>query len=597
MLYSGTSYAGDGSSPDVAVGLDAGGVVAWSGRGRVVVEAARSGADDWFSGEVTAEYEAYTAGQLDTVFQQVSLDQGEVQYCRARDGRDCWSIVFVDAGGAVVLPLAVGPLARAMKVVERLGEGPRLWDRSRYRPPSVIVGGRRHYFRPTKGAILVGVVEVGSCVLLLGAVGEELAVIRVEGKTRRALYVGQPDGFAEINVDRCLSLDEGLAGERVGRTTPKAASSKRPRVTTASPPEPVAKMVRASAKTEAQHRRILEGVAVDPDHARRVEQVLRCGFVDIARRAMEPEERAAKKLRGKRSVDLVLEMICELAIRGADDFGGRNGEIAARLRDSFPGRELTEHGLGHALRLILATGTCVLTHTGYTWWFRIRDLRSPASRQHRRFCAEIRDGAGRLPAFRSASVVPAGSSAGEREAPVLAVIDGGSAAGATPARSIVDSSQRGQAANAEGAPGADSPPGGPVVPVVAGQPASPAVAADAFTSGFNFGVLLCVLVLAGDDELGSLAGGPGGGTVSMAGTGQLGVGVDERVGDCQQREDTDAMRPTIAAGERGEVLVESEVLDQHGVVGEVNTAGTTGGVDVAHRRDALGSRAPPRSGT
>ena len=567
-----------------------------------MVEAAKSGADDWFSGEVVAEYEAYTKGQLDTVYQQVSLDQGEVQYCRARDGRDCWSIVFVDAGGAAVLPLAVGPLARAMKVVERLGEGPRLWDRSRYRPPSVLVGGRRHYFRPTKGTILVGVVEVGSCLLLLGAVGEELAVIHVEGKTRRALYVGRPDGFAEINVDRCLSLDEGLGGGRAGRATPRTTEAKRPRATTASPSEPVAKVVRASAKTEAQHRRILEGVAVYPDHARRVEQVLRCGFADIGRRAMEPEERAAKKLRGKRSVELVLEMVCELAIRGADDFGGRNGEIAARLRECFPGREIKEHGLGHALRLIVATGTCVLTHTGYTWGFRIRDLRNPASRQHRRFCAEIRDGAGRLPAFGAARVVPTSGSADEREAPVLAVIDGGSAGGATPARSIVDGSQRDQAANVEAAPGAGSPPRGPEVPVVAGQSAKPAVAADAFTSGFNFGVLLCVLVLAGDDELASVAGWPGGGTVSVA-------------GDHQHAEGTAVMIPAIAAGERCEVLGASAGVDQDGVAGrEANTAGTAaaggsgaprdevlGGssiaVELAHRRDALGSRGPPRSGT
>ena len=551
-----------------------------------MVEAAKSGADDWFSGEVVAEYEAYTKGQLDTVYQQVSLDQGEVQYCRARDGRDCWSIVFVDAGGAAVLPLAVGPLARAMKVVERLGEGPRLWDRSRYRPPSVLVGGRRHYFRPTKGTILVGVVEVGSCLLLLGAVGEELAVIHVEGKTRRALYVGRPDGFAEINVDRCLSLDEGLGGGRAGRATPRTTEAKRPRATTASPSEPVAKVVRASAKTEAQHRRILEGVAVYPDHARRVQQVLRCGFADIARRAMEPEERAAKKLRGKRSVELVLEMVCELAIRGADDFGGRNGEIAARLRECFPGREIKEHGLGHALRLIVATGTCVLTHTGYTWGFRIRDLRNPASRQHRRFCAEIRDGAGRLPAFGAARVVPTSGSADEREAPVLAVIDGGSAGGATPARSIVDGSQRDQAANVEAAPGAGSPPRGPEVPVVAGQSAKPAVAADAFTSGFNFGVLLCVLVLAGDDELGCVAGGPGGGTVSVAGPGELGASGDERVRDHLDREDT--------VGECGKAVVESGGVEPHGVAGgEVNAASA---MQVTHQRSP-GSRWPPRAGT
>jgi hypothetical protein len=141
-----------------------------------------------------------------------------------------------------------------------------------------------------------------------------------------------------------------------------------------------------------------------------------------------------------------------------------------------------------------------------------------------------------------------------------------------------------------------------VVPVVAGQSAKPAVAADAFTSGFNFGVLLCVLVLAGDDELASVAGGPGGGTVSVA-------------GDHQHAEGTTVMIPAIPAGERCEALVASVGVDQDGVAGrEANTAGTAaaGGsgaprdevldgssiaVELAHRRDALGSRGPPRSGT
>ena len=183
-------------------------------------------------------------------------------------------------------------------------------------------------------------------------------------------------------------------------------------------------------------------------------------------------------------------------------------------------------------------------------------------------------------------MVPTGGNADEREAPVLAVIDGRSAAGATQARSIVDGSQRDQAANVEAAPGAGSPPIGPVVPVVAGQSAKPAVAADAFTSGFNFGVLLCVLVLAGDDELGCVAGGPGGGTVSVAGPGELGASGDERVRDHLDREDT--------VGECGKAVVESGGVEPHGVAGgEVNAASA---MQVTHQRSP-GSRWPPRAGT
>lgn len=135
--------------------------------------------------------------------------------------------------------------------------------------------------------------------------------------------------------------------------------------------------------------------------------------------------------------------------------------------------------------------------------------------------------------------------------------------------------------------------------MVAGQSARPAVAADAFTSGFNFGVLLCVLVLAGDD----VAGGPGtSGTADVA-------------GDRQHGEDTTVIIPAIAAGEHCEVVVASVGVDHQGVEGrKAHTADTTaaggiaarqdvvlGGssipVEVMHRREALGSRGRPGSGT
>ena len=83
----------------------------------------------------------------------------------------------------------------------------------------MIVAGRRHYFRPTKGAHLVGVADVGTCVVLLEALGEELAVVRVEGTAMRVLYVGRPEYFAELNVDRLLSFDHAAgAFEEAART-------------------------------------------------------------------------------------------------------------------------------------------------------------------------------------------------------------------------------------------------------------------------------------------------------------------------------------------------------------------------------------------
>ncbi|HRI10228.1 MAG TPA: hypothetical protein PKW35_20550, partial [Nannocystaceae bacterium] len=412
--------------------------------------------DDW-RGQLVAEYEAYTAGRLDAVRERVPLEQGEVHYCRALDGQDCWAIVFVDADGEVVMPLAVGPLARATKALQRLGEGPRLWDRSRYRPPSVIAAGRRHYFRPTKGAHLVGVADVGTCVVLLEALGEELAVVRVEGTAMRVLYVGRPEYFAELNVDRLLSFDHEVGATEAERTRPGAAgtgTSKSSRAAKRNPPP--AKTARPSVATAAHHDRILEGVPVEPDDARRVERVLRFGFADIARRTTEAQVRSGKKRRGAQTVPILLEMFCELAIRGVGDFGGRVGAFAARIRLCFPGREFTDYAFGCALRLILATGTSVLTLVGYTWRLHIQHLRNPASAEHRKFCEETCDGYVEAAPLEPPSPAPSGEDGtgtraagadaandlGDREAPTAVEREAAAAAERDPARPISEDPQR-----------------------------------------------------------------------------------------------------------------------------------------------------------
>ena len=477
--------------------------------------------DDW-RGQLVAEYEAYTAGRLDAVRERVPLEQGELHYCRALDGQDCWAIVFVDADGEVVMPLAVGPLARATKALQRLGEGPRLWDRSRYRPPSVIAAGRRHYFRPTKGAHLVGVADVGTCVVLLEALGEELAVVRVEGTAMRVLYVGRPEYFAELNVDRLLSFDHAAGATGAERTRPGAAGTKTSKSSRASKEHPPpAKAARPSVATAAHHERILEGVPVEPDDARRVERVLRFGFADIARRTTEAQVRSGKKRRGAQTVPILLEMFCELAIRGVGDFGGRVGAFAARIRLCFPGREFTDYAFGCALRLILATGTSVLTLVGYTWRLHIQHLRNPASAEHRKFCEETCDGYEEAPPLEPPSPAPSGedgtgtraagadaaNDAGDREAPTAVEREAAAAAERDPARPISEDAQRDEAANSGAASAATPAPGEPQSatergPEAEGAGAAPATSgtAQVFASGFSLGVLFCYLALFGDDQ-------------------------------------------------------------------------------------------------
>ena len=477
--------------------------------------------DDW-RGQLVAEYEAYTAGRLDAVRERVPLEQGELHYCRALDGQDCWAIVFVDADGEVVMPLAVGPLARATKALQRLGEGPRLWDRSRYRPPSVIAAGRRHYFRPTKGAHLVGVADVGTCVVLLEALGEELAVVRVEGTAMRVLYVGRPEYFAELNVDRLLSFDHAAGATEAERTRSGAAgtrTSKSSRAAKGNPPP--AKTARPSVATAAHHERILEGVPVEPDAARRVERVLRFGFADIARRTTEAQVRSGKKRRGAQTVPMLLEMFCELAIRGVGDFGGRVGAFAARIRLCFPGREFTDYAFGCALRLILATGTSVLTLVGYTWRLHIQHLRNPASAEHRKFCEETCDGYVEAAPLEPPSPAPSGedgtgtraagadaaNDAGDREAPTAVEREAAAAAERDPARPSSEDPQRDEAANSGAASAATPAPGEPQSATERGPEAEGAGAAAAtsgtaqvFASGFSLGVLFCYLALFGEDQ-------------------------------------------------------------------------------------------------
>ena len=347
--------------------------------------------DHWFIDQAMAQYETYRAGQLAMSSEQAELEHGEVHYCGTRDDQQHWAIVYVHPGGDAIKPLGVGEFKRAVKAVAGFGDGPPLWDRVRFPPPAVVFGGVRHFFRPALGSILLGVAQLGDAAVLLAALGEQFAWIHVEGNTRRVIFVGPLD-VVEVDAERMLRLTASPP------TTNSASKKRALRAETSAtggndrPPAPP-KVVRASAAIEAHHHRILDGALLDPAEEARVARVLRRGFAGILRRALVPATRPkGGKLLGKKTVKLVLWMICELAIGGRGDFVDTLGEIAALLRREFPRHPFKDYALRKALILIFNTGTCILGRNGQTWAIKTRDLRNPTSARHRQFCEETGDG-------------------------------------------------------------------------------------------------------------------------------------------------------------------------------------------------------------
>ena len=468
------------------------------GRGNVVAGIVAVGAeaesDQWFIDQAMAQYEAYRAGRLATPSERVELDHGEVHYCGSREDRQHWAIVYIHPSGDAVRPLGVGELSRAMKAVDRLGEGPQLWDRVRFPPPVVVLGGVRHVFRPVKGTILLGVAQVGEAAVLLAALGEQLAWIHVEGTTRRVLFVGPLD-VVEVDAERMIRLTaeppttSPASKKRASREERRQATAKDAPVS--SPPE----FVRASASTEAHHVRILEGPKLDPADEARVERVLRRGFADILRRALAPAKRPkGGKLLGKKTVQLVLWMLCELAIRGLGDFVDMLGEIAALLRHDFPKHRFTDYALRKALILIVDTKTCILGRDGNTWAIKTRDLRNPTSARHRQFCEETGDGcpddALMLDEMPPTSVVSAGRAANTRageSAANMNAADQDHESHTGPA--TADASNMGSRSADDPAPtGSTSAP-----PNTSGEPGL-----SDFKVGFSYALMLCLLALVGD---------------------------------------------------------------------------------------------------
>jgi hypothetical protein len=94
--------------------------------------------------------------------------------------------------------------------------------------------------------------------------------------------------------------------------------------------------------------------------------------------------------RGGQALPTVTRLLCELALRGAEDLVGLTGRILKRLQEVAGELKLSisPRTLSHALQLLLATKTCLMVREGHTWTIRLEELSDPWSQLHREFLKE-----------------------------------------------------------------------------------------------------------------------------------------------------------------------------------------------------------------
>ena len=342
---------------------------------------------------VVAEFEASCANKLDMFVYSSKVIGGAAEYCGTHADPAHWTLAYVRDDRAL-LPLAVGERDRVVLEYARLDKaGTPIWDPDKFPMPTVIVDGAAYHFTPSHGRVLLGQVKLERRAVLLAAIDDMLAVIHLAGRTRSILHIGKPHSFRELDVDRLLRAQ--------GRTRPRSQQVNR------SGP------VRPPPSIEAEHQRIVYGLAVDVGTGPSIAQVLAGCFEDAADRARalkvlpartvggnksradtedsEEAKPSERRARGKMWVRPVCRRFFRLAIRGHGNIIGRVSEIVDTLKFYFPDFNISCDAMSDVLNLLRGLGTCLVDREngGRIWTINnLAGLRDPRSALHGRLCRE-----------------------------------------------------------------------------------------------------------------------------------------------------------------------------------------------------------------
>lgn len=344
--------------------------------------------------DVVEEFEASCAGRLRLLAHRTEITGGALECCGSHADPTRWTGAFVRKDRAV-LPLTAGERERViLECIRHKRAGTPLWNLAKFPPPTVIVDGRAYHFAPSHGRLLIGQVRLERRAVLLAAFGDTLAVIHVAGRTKSVLHVGKPHSFRELDVDQLLRL-QGRRGSRSQHSD-------------------LCGPVRPPPSIEAEHHRIVHGLAVEVGTGPTIAQILGACFADVVDRAqalrapvMSNKAKlkataeqvrafkawAARQVRGKKWARPVLRLLCKLALRGHGNIVGRVGQIIAVLRKPFSDFMITVEAMSDVLGLLQTLGTCLVSPRAddeRIWEINLAGLTDPRSAIHRRLCWETK---------------------------------------------------------------------------------------------------------------------------------------------------------------------------------------------------------------
>jgi len=332
-----------------------------------------------------AEYRAYCAGELSALCKITEAPGGRVEYCGVDEDPAHWAICYVRASNRAVVPLAVGQEQRVFAEFDALDRrcAP-VWDPLLMPGPVALIDGHKYPFKAARGRHLLGVVQLERQAVLLAAADDRLVAVLLADGATTLLPLGRPLAVREIDVDLMRRL-----------WRPRAVATPKPHD---APLEP-------SPRTRSHHTRMVHGRPIELGGGLTLTELLAAAFNDIEARATTPRRRTPRKrgaqpvtptkrappLKGKTWVPLVLTYLRKLALQGCRDLVGLVSEIIKKIQAHFPRFEITTEAFADALRLIAATGTCLIAPReagDRIWHIKLAGLCDPTSAIHRRLCRE-----------------------------------------------------------------------------------------------------------------------------------------------------------------------------------------------------------------
>lgn len=330
---------------------------------------------------VVDEYLALQRGRRASSYARLPCGDGTI-LIHGNDQRDWYAATFVREPGETVAPLCVGTAEYVDSFVGSL-RGRLITPRSDDRvhlPASVVVRGSLHLLTSVAGERLLGMLSLGSAVLLLGGLADRFCLIWYEGGRYRTVYRGPADGLKARDLD---GLFADIGEDRPSPSSRRAIRDHHLRIVLGggAPEGSDAGPSTSDVARAALARHYERAIAVaGPVRARSSKGKLLTG-----RRTRPGTSRLD---RGRPGLKKLFDVLPRLGELGCGDLIGTRQQLLRQIKARVPEFDLSPQELSDALNLLLYSGSCLIRRSGYRWHLLLGDLMDADSAHHAEFCKQ-----------------------------------------------------------------------------------------------------------------------------------------------------------------------------------------------------------------